>query len=270
MGGQGTTPFWRTREELCQAHPNRKWIGGGGPEACSLGAGAVGVGACARLRWSEAGVRSISSAQIRCARALWAVSGRRPAPRPRGQRQRPAGLFASLSPPADHPGVSYLRRAVDCILLIWSPDGRSPQPPELQARSDTPRNPSGIPEAVAVWAALASLATCRSPPCLLSLHRSFRRSSCPCSVQDVAPSRPSAICGRRTLESALRAAAATRPTTRRFQSIPHDPHAMEEDTALLRGRPHRMLCTRVVFDCTAACTRLGMLVKRDRQPRRQW
>jgi hypothetical protein len=35
------------------------------------------VGGCARLRWSAAGVRSVSSARLRCARALWAVSGRR-------------------------------------------------------------------------------------------------------------------------------------------------------------------------------------------------
>ncbi len=34
------------------------------------------------------------------------------------------------------------------------------------------------------------------------------------------PSRPSAICGRRTPESVLRAVAAARPTARRFQSIP--------------------------------------------------
>jgi hypothetical protein len=78
----------------------------------ALGAGTVGVGGCARLRWSVAGVRSVSSALICCTRALSAVSGRRPAPRPRGRRPQPAGLLASLSPPANRPGVSYLRR--DC------------------------------------------------------------------------------------------------------------------------------------------------------------
>ena len=71
----------------------------------------------------------------------------------------------------------------------------------------------------AVWAALASLAARRSPPGLLSLHRRSRRSSCPCSAQDVATSRPSAICGRRTPESVLRAAAAARPTATRFQKL---------------------------------------------------
>ena len=41
------------------------------------------------------------------------------------------------------------------------------------------------------------------------------------------------------------------PTTRRFQSIPRDPHAMEAGTARLRGRPHRMLRARVVLDRAA-------------------
>jgi hypothetical protein len=50
-------------------------------------------------------------------------------------------------------------------------------------------------------------------------HRSSRRSSCPCSAPDVAPSRPSTVCGRRTPESALRAAAAARLTTGRFQRL---------------------------------------------------
>ena len=35
--------------------------------------------------------------------------------------------------------------------------------------------------------------------------------------------------------------------------LPRDPHAMEAGTARLRGRPHRMLRTRVVLDCAAAC-----------------
>jgi hypothetical protein len=96
-----------------------------------------------------------------------------------------------------------------------------------------------------------------------------RRSSCPCSAQDVAPSRPSAICGRRTPESVLRAAAAARPTARRFQSIPRDPHAMEAGTARLRALPHSILRTRVLFDCAAAWTRLGVRVTRGRRPRRR-
>jgi hypothetical protein len=63
--------------------------------------------------------------------------------------------------------------------------------------------------------------------------------------------------GQQTPESALRAAAAARPTTRRFQSIPRDPHVMEAGTARLRGRPHRMLSTHGVLNCAAAWTRLG-------------
>jgi hypothetical protein len=62
---------------------------------------------------------------------------------------------------------------------------------------------------------------------------------------------------QQTPESALRAAAAARPTTRRFQSIPRNPHAMEAGTTRLRGRPHRMLSMRGVLDCAAAWTRLG-------------
>jgi len=133
----------------------------------------------------------------------------------------------------------------------------------VKARSETP-------EEVAVWAALAYLAARRSPPGLLSLHRRSRRSSCPCSAQDVTPSRPSAICGRRTLESVLRAAAAARPTARRFQRIPGDPHAMEAGTARLRGRPHSMLRKRVVFDRAAAWTcGTGPAAARAAEPRRR-
>ena len=130
------------------------------------------MGGCARLRWSAAGVRSVSSARIRCARALWAVSGRRPAPRPRGRRPRPAGLLASLSPPADRPGVPCLRRACrlqPAHLVAWRPLAAAAGAAGSLGRA--PRNPSGIPEEVAVWAALASLAARRSPPGLLSLHR---------------------------------------------------------------------------------------------------
>ena len=45
-----------------------KWRGG--PETCDRGAGAVGVGGCAWLRWPVAGLRCVSSARLRCARAL--------------------------------------------------------------------------------------------------------------------------------------------------------------------------------------------------------
>ena len=44
---------------------------------------------------------------------------------------------------------------------------------------------------------------------------------------------------------------------------------MEAGTARLRGRPHKMLRTRVVLDRAAAWTRLGVRVTRDWQPRKQ-
>ena len=57
------------------------WNGEGGQETCVLGEEVVGVGGCVRLRWSAAGMLSVSSARLRCVRTLWAVSGRHPAPR---------------------------------------------------------------------------------------------------------------------------------------------------------------------------------------------
>ena len=159
---------------------------------------------------------------------------------------------------------------VACSPLIWSPGGRSPQPPALQARSDAPREtregsrrrwPSGL-----LWPLSPPAGRPRVSSAYIAVSR---RSSCPCSAQDVAPSRPSAICGRRTPESVLRAAAAARPTARRFQRIPGDPHAMEAGTARLRGRPHSMLRRRVVFDCAAAWTRPGVRVTRGRRPWRR-
>ena len=47
----------------------------GGPEAGARGAGAVGVGGCAWLRWPVAGLRCVSSARLRYARALLAAAG---------------------------------------------------------------------------------------------------------------------------------------------------------------------------------------------------
>ena len=70
-------------------------------------------------------------------------------------------------------------------------------------------------------------------------------------------------------EGAHGVVATARPTTRRLQSIPCDPHAMEAGTARLRGRPHRMLRARVVLDRSAAWTRLGVHVARGLQPRGQ-
>jgi len=49
-----------------------------GSGAGALGAGAVGVGGCAWLRWPVTGLQCVSSARLRCARALWAVAGRPP------------------------------------------------------------------------------------------------------------------------------------------------------------------------------------------------
>jgi hypothetical protein len=79
----------------------------------------------------------------------------------RGQRLRPAGLLASLSPPADRPGVLCLRSACrlqPAHLVAWRP---------FAAASGGPgslRNPSGIPEEVSVWTALAYLAASTLAP----------------------------------------------------------------------------------------------------------
>jgi hypothetical protein len=72
--------------------------------------------------------------------------------------------------------------------------------------------------------------------------------------------------GLQLTESVLRAAASAHPTAGLFQSILHDPHVMEAGTARLRGRPQSVLCARVVFDCAAAWTRVGVRVSRGRQP----
>jgi hypothetical protein len=72
----------------------------------------------------------------------------------RGRRLRPAGLLASLSPPADRPGVPYLHRACrlqPANLVAWRPLAAA------AGATGSLRNPSGIPEEVAVWAALAYL-----------------------------------------------------------------------------------------------------------------
>jgi hypothetical protein len=70
-------------------------------------------------------------------------------------------------------------------------------------------------------------------------------------------------------ESVLYAAAAARPTAGSFQSIPRNPHTMEAGTAWLRGRPHSVMRARVVFDCTAPWTLLGLHVARGRRSRRR-
>ena len=79
---------------------------------------------------------------------------------------------------------------VACSPLIWSPGGRSPQPPALKARSETRQGsrrrwPSGL-----LW-----------------------------PISSPTPSHRSAICGRRTPESVLHAVATARTTTRLFQDI---------------------------------------------------
>ena len=50
----------------------------GKAEACALGAGAVGMGGCAQLHWSMAGLRSKSSARLRCALTLRTIAERPP------------------------------------------------------------------------------------------------------------------------------------------------------------------------------------------------
>ena len=57
--------------------------------------------------------------------------------------------------------------------------------------------------------------------------------------------------------------------TRIRASLPAIRHAMQAGAARLRGRPHSMLLTRVVFDFAAAWTRLGVRVTRGRRPRRR-
>jgi hypothetical protein len=109
-------------------------------------------------------------------------------------------LRLSRRPPIA-PGSPACVAPVACSPPIWSPGGRSPQPPALQARSETRQGSRRAWPSELLWPI--------SPP---------------------APSRPSVICGRRTPESVLRAVAAARPTARRFQSIPRDPHAMEAGT----------------------------------------
>jgi len=109
------------------------------------GSGEVGVGGCARLRWSAAGMRSVSSAWLHYAQTLWAVS--------RGViqlRGRGTGgscqlgcLRLSHRPPIAPEFPAYVA-PVACSPLIWSPGGRSPQQPTLQARPEKPvRTPGG-------------------------------------------------------------------------------------------------------------------------------
>ena len=49
-----------------------------------------------------------------------------------------------------------------------------------------------------------------------------------------------------------------------YRVFPRDPHALGVGTARLRGRTHRVLRARVVFDCAAAWARLGVRVTRGR------
>ena len=55
-----------------------KWNGEARPQIGDLGAGAVGMGGCAWLRWLVARLWCVSSARLRWARALWTIAGRPP------------------------------------------------------------------------------------------------------------------------------------------------------------------------------------------------
>ncbi len=66
--------------------------GGGGAGGRRPGGWAVGVGRCARMPSSAAGMRSVSSARLRCAWTLWAVSGN-----PSGIPGRTMGLATGTS-----------------------------------------------------------------------------------------------------------------------------------------------------------------------------
>ena len=66
-------PSTKSSSRMCVSVSDEN--GEGGPEAGALGAEAVGVGGCARLPSSAAGMRSVSSARLRCVWTLWAVSG---------------------------------------------------------------------------------------------------------------------------------------------------------------------------------------------------
>ena len=53
-----------------------------------MGAGAAGMSGCASLRWPIAGLRSVSSPRLRCARTLWTVTGRRLSENPANRLKR--------------------------------------------------------------------------------------------------------------------------------------------------------------------------------------
>ena len=106
-----------------------------------------------------------------------------------GGRGRLGCLRLSRRPPIA-PGSPTCIAPVVCSPPIWSPGGRSPQPPALKARSETRQGsrrrwPSGL-----LW-----------------------------PISSPTPSHRSAICGRRTPESVLRAVAVARPTARRCQRL---------------------------------------------------
>ena len=54
-----------------------------------------------------------------------------------------------------------------------------------------------------------------------------------------------------------------------YRVFPRDPHSLGVSTAGLRGRTHRVLRARVVFDCAAVWTLLGVRVSLGRRQRRQ-
>ncbi len=89
----------------------------GGPEAGARGAGAVGVGGCACLRWPVAGLRCVSLARRPCARAVWAAAGL-----PQGSDLFPSGVRVGGGPsPAPAGRVSEARRSARHGVPAWPP-----------------------------------------------------------------------------------------------------------------------------------------------------
>jgi hypothetical protein len=92
-----------------------KWRGG--PEAGARGAGAVGVGGCAWLRWPVAGLRCVSLARLRCTRAVWAAAGLPP-----GSDLFQSGVGVGGGPsPAPAGRVSEERQSARHGVPAWPP-----------------------------------------------------------------------------------------------------------------------------------------------------
>ena len=174
--------------------------------------GAVGAGGCARLRCPRLGFAT----RGRCGPSPGVIQLRG---RGTGGRGKLGCLRLSRRPPIAPEFPAYVA-PVACSPLIWSPGGRSPQPPTLQARSDTPRETRQNSRRQWPSRLLSPLSPPADRPRVSSAYITVPDDR-PAHVRRKTsrPSRPSAVCGQQTPESALRAAAAARPTTGRFQRL---------------------------------------------------